>query len=88
MTLKLLATFLLCLTLSACASVVRNPVPEADHLNVTVLGNEHIRQWGDGVGIRSLPLFKNVDDLEARYGGIMHREHNYLVISGGGSRGA
>jgi predicted patatin/cPLA2 family phospholipase len=85
---KQLAIIIFCLVLNACASVVRNPVPEADHLNVTALGNEDIRQWGDGVGIRTLPLFKNVDDLEAQFGGIMHREHNYLIISGGGARGA
>jgi predicted acylesterase/phospholipase RssA len=29
-----------------------------------------------------------MEDLEQRYAGIMHREHNYLVISGGGANGA
>lgn len=55
---------------------------------VTVLDNENIRHWGDG---RSVELWKTVEkegDFEAQYGGIMHKEHNYLVISGGGPRGA
>jgi hypothetical protein len=38
MKLKFLAVAVVCLSLGACASVVRNPVPEADHLDVTVLG--------------------------------------------------
>jgi len=77
------------LLLGACASVVRNPVPEADHLTVNPLGNEDIRQWGDGRNNRS--VFQTVDkpeDVPEQYSGIMHREHKYLVISGGGARGA
>jgi predicted acylesterase/phospholipase RssA len=77
----------LCLFIVGCASVVRNPVPEADHKNVTVLDNPEVRQWGDGRQVRSLPDV-GVAELESRYGGVMHTEHNYLVISGGGPRGA
>ena len=77
-----------CVLVSACATVVRNPVPEAEHLNVTVHGNEHIRQWGDGLSTRVFPTVENSADFEAQFGGIMHQEHNYLVISGGGARGA
>jgi hypothetical protein len=88
MKLKFLAVAVVCLSLGACASVVRNPVPEADHLDVTVLGQGDFRRWGDGADVRSLPVFQGVEQLEARYGGIMHREHHYLVISGGGARGA
>jgi uncharacterized protein YceK len=78
----------LCLWLSACASVVRNPVPEADHMNVTVLDRTDLRQWGDRSSRRLVPYMQNAEDLEARWGGIMHREHNYLVVSGGGANGA
>lgn len=84
-----IAVVLIFLVLGGCASVVRNPVPEADHLNVTVLGNEDVRQWGDGREVRVVrPLTGNATELEEQFGGIMHREHNYLVISGGGPRGA
>jgi len=76
------------LWLSACASVVRNPVPEADHLDVTVLGRTDLRQWGDGTDMHSLPNLQNAEDLDEHFSGIMHREHNYLVISGGGANGA
>ena len=77
----------LCLFIVGCASVVRNPVPEADHMDVTVLGNPEARQWGDGRQVRSLPIGEQ-EELEKRFGGVMHTEHNYLVISGGGPRGA
>ena len=76
-----------CLLLVSCASVVRNPVPEADHLDVTVPGGKEYRQWGDS-SVSSLEVFSKGIDIEERFGGVMHREHTYLVISGGGARGA
>ena len=82
------AVVLLCLLLAGCASVVRNPVPEADFRDVTVLDNPNVRQWGDGRGTSPLQGLDDPAELEKRYGGVMHREHNYLVISGGGPRGA
>jgi len=83
------AVVLVFLVMGGCASVVRNPVPEADYLDVTVLGDEDVRQWGDGKRVRVVrPLSSDTAELERDYGGIMHREHNYLVISGGGPRGA
>jgi len=85
---KLIFLIFLCLWLSACASVVRNPVPEADYLKVTVLDRTDMRRWGDRSDLRMLPFKASAENLEARYGGIMHREHNYLVISGGGANGA
>jgi len=78
----------LSLAVTACASVVRNPVPEADYLAVAVLGAKDMRQWGDGRNVKVMPEFESEAELESLYGGIMHREHNYLVISGGGPRGA
>jgi predicted acylesterase/phospholipase RssA len=84
-----IAVVFIFLVLGGCASVVRNPVPEADHLDVTVLANKDIRQWGDGRNLRVIRLLsQDTAELEEQYGGIMHREHNYLVISGGGPRGA
>ena len=56
-------------------------------MDVTVLGNPEVRQWGDGRQVRSLPIGEQ-EELEKRFGGVMHTEHNYLVISGGGPRGA
>lgn len=88
MRLNFTAIVVVCLLLGGCASVVRNPVPEADHLDVTLLGQDDLRQWGDRTEVRNLPIFGSQEELEARYGGIMHREHHYLVISGGGARGA
>jgi len=80
---------ILCLVMAGCsASVVRNPVPEADHQDVTVLDSEYVRQWGDGRAVRLWRTVESAEDLEAQFGGIMNTEHNYLVISGGGPRGA
>ena len=78
----------LCLLLAGCASVVRNPVPEADHRSVTVLDNPDVRQWGDGSGSTPLSAIKDQAEWEKKFGGVMHTEHNYLVMSGGGPRGA
>lgn len=78
------------LALGACTSIQRNPVPEEDHLLVSVLGRQDLRFWGD-IGERSEQQvfdFQSGIDLEKRYSGIMHREHHYLSISGGGANGA
>ncbi len=76
------------LFLSACASVVRTPLPEALHENVTVLGHSDFRKWGDATHYQLFPGVRSMEDLEERYAGIMHRQHHYLVISGGGANGA
>ena len=68
--------------------MVRNPVPEADYMNVTVLDRTDLRRWGDRSDLHLLQFEKSAEVLEAQYGGIMHREHDYLVISGGGANGA
>ena len=77
-----------CLLLSACASVVRNPVPEAVHKDVTVLGRNDFRHWGDAKHPKLFPGIETMEQLKEQYGGIMNQAHNYLVISGGGSNGA
>ena len=80
---------MLMVLLTGCAaSVVRNPLPEEYHADVKVLGQDDLRQWGDG---RRAPVFANIEnreELEAAYGGIMNQSHHYLVISGGGANGA
>lgn len=73
---------------TGCASVVRNPVPESVHEQVTVLGREDFRNWGDCTHCTSFQDIRSPEEIERRYGGIMDREHNYLVISGGGANGA
>ena len=85
---KRLSIVFVWLLLSACASVVRTPLPEELHQDVTVLGHSDYRQWGDAVHSELFPGVRSTAELEERYAGIMNREHNYLVISGGGANGA
>jgi hypothetical protein len=79
---------LICLLLSACASVVRNPLPEDLHQDVTVLERDDFRLWGDDRHVQVFHGVTSMAELEEQYGGVMHREHNYLVVSGGGANGA
>jgi predicted patatin/cPLA2 family phospholipase len=80
------------LWLTACSSILRNPVPEEYHLETTVLERDDLRFWGDRQGTGQHPAFElatsDPEALEQRFGSIMHREHNYLAISGGGANGA
>jgi len=77
------------LFLSACASVVRNPLPPELHLEATVLGGDQLyRYWGDGPDESVNPQGAWVREGPARFGGIMHRAHHYLILSGGGANGA
>ena len=74
---------------SACSGILRipAPVPESIHLETTVLGRNDLRLWGDE---KPPPLMKEEMEtaLDENYAGIMHQEHNYLAISGGGANGA
>ena len=82
---------LVCLVLvTACTAILRNPVPDAEHLNVSVLGRQDLRFWGDQeqMGKHASLNISQPETLEQRLGGIMHREHHYLAISGGGADGA
>ncbi len=77
------------LLLSACASVVRNPLPRDLHLQATVLDGEQVyRYWGDGSDESINPQGAWLREGPARLGGIMHRAHHYLILSGGGANGA
>lgn len=82
---------LVCLTLvTACSAILRNPVPEDVHLDVSVLGRQDLRFLGDQQQMRTHPALdeSKPDTLEQHFSGIMHREHHYLAISGGGADGA
>lgn len=65
------------------------PLPPALGLEARIPAIPGARQWGDEVP-EELEAWLALPDreLEARYGGIIGREHDYLVISGGGSNGA
>lgn len=66
-----------------------DPLPEAMSGRAVVPGIPDARYWGD-VRAPALGDWIDVppDVLRARYGGIMDREHHYLVLSGGGEDGA
>ena len=78
------------LVTSGCATIQRSPVPEEAHLEVTVLGRDDLRFWGDLSGQRNDPstIMSRATQLQSEFAGIMHTEHNYLAISGGGAEGA
>jgi predicted patatin/cPLA2 family phospholipase len=79
-----------CLLLGACAVVLRNPVPADSYTQVSVLGRQDLRIWGDEQenpkSVLILP--SDPDTLQREFSGIMHTEHSYLAISGGGADGA
>ena len=88
--LRLCLLFTCLALLGACSSILRNPVPEDIHLQVSVLGRQDLRFWGDQQDLQQHPAFdpSNATALEDHFGDIMHTEHHYLVISGGGADGA
>ena len=83
------ALILLLLMTASCSSIVRNALPEDQHLTATVLdGKTNYRFWGDGVAISEHPLEALTEENPGRYAGIMNQPHNYLILSGGGANGA
>lgn len=81
--------FVLMLSLGACSTVKRNPLPENEYSKIRVLDQQNLRYWGDENGDTPLAILGNkTGDIETDFEGVMHREHNYLVISGGGQKGA
>ena len=86
------APILLALSLLAgCASAPPRVAPLPSDLagQGTILGQEGIRTWGDEKP-RSLEWWASASDEEIirQYSGIMHKEHVYLALSGGGENGA
>ncbi len=83
----LLVTTLVC----SCASLPqRNPLPNDFAGMAEIPGmSERVRFWGDEPPpYERAWLGQSRERLEARYSGVMGREHNYLAISGGGPQGA
>ena len=83
----LLVTTLVC----SCASLPqRNPLPDDFAGMAEIPGmSERVRFWGDEPPhYERAWLGRSREELEARYSGVMGREHNYLAISGGGPQGA
>tara|TARA_R110002124_G_scaffold12244_2_gene58547 strand:+ start:2042 stop:3250 length:1209 start_codon:yes stop_codon:yes gene_type:complete len=79
-----------CLLLGACSAILRNPVPASEYTDVSVLGRQDLRVWGDhrpGEPHASM-MPADAETLRRDFAGIMHTEHNYLAISGGGADGA
>ncbi|MBF0255174.1 MAG: patatin-like phospholipase family protein [Gammaproteobacteria bacterium] len=79
------------LLLQACASPPQRLAPLPAHLAqvASIPGIPQARQWGDEVPANFQAWLKQPEaKLRQQQGGIMHRPHNYLVISGGGSNGA
>ena len=74
----------------ACSALLRNPVPEQNHLDTTVLDRTDLRFWGDRRNQSQHAIFRHAEEgtLEEHFGGILRQEHNYLAISGGGANGA
>jgi hypothetical protein len=66
------------------------PLPPDLGLKAEIPGIPHARQWGDEVPEEGFARWLALPDeeLNRRYGGIMDRPHDYLIISGGGSHGA
>ncbi|MHC4708600.1 MAG: patatin-like phospholipase family protein [Planctomycetota bacterium] len=90
-TLFLLLILMVMLSVSSCASLPkRNPLPDDFEGIAQIPGMpKKARTWGD-----ERPSYveewhvKSREDLQAEFGGVMGREHNYLAISGGGQHGA
>ena len=68
----------------------RNPVPrELCSRAVAIPSDPPVRAWGDEVPPWADAWFATPkEELQARYRGLVGREHNYLAISGGGASGA
>ncbi len=66
-----------------------NPLPERLAADAQIPGIPGARYWGDGHP-RGIDAFLKLSDaqLQAKFGGVMNREHHYLALSGGGADGA
>ena len=87
LTLMLLAVLLLV----GCAAVPdrQDPLPAALAAEAHIPGMPGARYWGDERPAKlDAWLAQPEATLRERYGGVMGRPHNYLVISGGGGDGA
>ena len=75
--------------LTACSSILRDPVPEGMYDQASVLGRQDLRFWAEFADPRHQVIKeRDPESLRASFGGIMNTEHHYLAISGGGAEGA
>ena len=76
--------------LGACSAILRDPVPAKDLPAHQCPWPEDLRIWGDQREPQQYPSIDQSDPtiLQREFSGIMHTEHNYLAISGGGADGA
>jgi predicted acylesterase/phospholipase RssA len=79
-----------CLSLvGACSVVLRDPVPEDVYLQTSILGREDLRFWRNQNDPTQLTSGDSISwSLQQDNSSIMHTQHNYLAISGGGANGA
>lgn len=86
---SLVATVCMALT-AGCGSVPeRTPVPKEFTETAQIPGIPQARSWGDEPAPWAEAWFAlSQAELEARYPGVMAKEHTYLAISGGGQNGA
>ena len=87
---KRLNVFVIALVaVASCSTPKRNMPPPEQGLAGQIPGMPNVRFWGD----EQIPFYaewSGMSDAEiaAGYAALMDTEHNYLAISGGGSRGA
>ena len=84
-----LALCMLLMVACAAAPPRTAPLPEALADQATVLGLEDLRHWSDAEP-SDIDDFASMseEELRARFGGIIGKEHHYLALSGGGENGA
>lgn len=89
MCLALLTLVIMALAGCAAAPLRENPLPADLGLKAQLPGMPGVRKWEDEPPARFEAWLELPERLlRERYGGIMNRRHDYLVISGGGRDGA
>lgn len=88
---RLAAAAIVLLMFQGCTTVRERPAPLPEALagEAQVPGIPRARYWGD-LAPRGFSEWLALPEevLVQRYGGVMHRSHEYLLLSGGGSDGA
>jgi hypothetical protein len=80
---------LLVLLCGCVAAPPRNPLPQELAASAQIPGIPGARYWADEAPVAFRRWLELPDEvLQQRYGGIIGRRHDYLLISGGGENGA
>ncbi len=86
---SLVATVSMALTVGCGSVPERTPVPKEFTETAQIPGIPQARSWGDEPAPWAEAWFAlSQAELEARFPGVMAKEHTYLAISGGGQNGA